>query len=469
MASITSSSGISGLLGQFSGIGAEQIDQLLEAEAIPKVRAQNRIADIQKQKTAWSDVKSRLTNLTKRIAELQKSGTYQSKIATSTDEKSVTISGSAAAMEASYQLKVDQLATSSNLVGSKHSSATESLAVAGSVVLTTSELDEDGTAKQFTFEITENDSLRDVVGKINQETKNSNIQASIVDNRLVLTDKKTGSREFSVSGDAVDGLGLTGPDVKYTEGTDAKFSLNGIEITRQSNTISDVIEGVTFNLIQTTEKEVSLSLSNDNDLLKEAVKDFVAQYNSLNSFIGDKVNVGDPSAENNQAGELSGDTALVRLQTELRNMIVPAYSPGSNTRAFQVGFSLDRYGTLSLDESKLDKMIAEDPEALRDFFYKTDQVDGETKISGYTANLLAVTDKYLSERSDNKGVIATKFETYEANIKDLNRQVERIDEIIESRKARYISMFTRLDQAMMKAEEQMGFLINQINSFNGGN
>lgn len=469
MASITSSSGISGLLGQFSGIGSEQIDKLLEADAIPKMRVQNRITEVQGQKTAWSDIKTRLTNLMKRVEDLQKPATFQSKKITNSDDKSVTISGTASAAEGNYQLKIDQLATSSSLRSTnRQDSSTNALRVSGELRLTTAELNEDGTAKEFTFDITSGDSLKAVADKINAQTKDSNITANIIDNQLVLTDKKTGERQFSVSGSAASSLGLDSENL--TAGQDAKFTLNGIEVTRQSNTVDDVVDGVTFNLLQTTESNVSLSLKNDTSKIKTAVKEFVTQYNSLMSLVSEKSDVGDPSAEGNTTGALSGDTTLTRLQTELRNMVAPSYTLGSDLRAFQVGISIsDRQGTLALDETKLDEMLAKDPQAVQDFFYKTETVDGEKKTSGYSENLRVITDKYLSEKSENKGILATKFDSYEATIKDLNRQMTRIDEMIEVRKARYVDMFSRLDQAMMKAEEQMGFLINQINSFNGGN
>lgn len=470
MASITSSSGISSLLGQFSGVGSDQIEKLLEGDAIPKVRTQNRITQIQEQKTAWSDIKTRLNNLMKRIEDLQKPATFQSKKITNSNDKSVSVSGTAISAEGDYQLKIDQLATSSSLRSTiRQDSSTTALTVSGELRLTTAELNEDGSSKEFTFDIVSGDSLKAVADKINTQTKDSNITANIIDNQLVLTDKQTGDRQFSVSGSVASELGLDSENL--TLGQDSKFTLNGIEITRQSNMVDDVVDGVTFNLLQTTESNVSISLKNDTDKLKTAVKDFVTQYNSLMTLMGEKSDIGDPSAENNSsAGALSGDTALIRLQTELRNMVSPSYTPGSNLKATQLGISIiDRQGTLSLDETKLDEVLAENPQGVQEFFYKTETVDGETKITGYSENLRLLTDKYLSERSGNKGILASKFDSYESMIKDLNRQMTRIDEMIEGRKARYVDMFSRLDQAMMQAEEQMSFLINQINSFNGGN
>lgn len=470
MASITSASGISGIIGQYSGIGAEQIEQLLEGDSIPKLRAQNRIEDIQKEKTAWSDIKTRLNNFLKRTEDLQKMDTFQSKKTSTSDDKSVQISATASAAEGNFRLKVNQLATSTEMVGTRFDTNDQALSVSGGLTITSAETDDSGNAKEFTFDISSTDSLKDIAAKINKETKNSNITATIMDNRLVLQDKSTGERSFTVSGSAKDGVGL-GDGAELRLGQNAEFSLNGIDVVSQSNKVEDVVEGVTFDLLQETDTEVRLSLQNDTSKVKTAVKDFVSQYNSLMSLISDKVSVGDPSAENNETGALAGDSTLVRLQSELRNLVAPAFSSlGSSVRAHDVGLSItDRAGTLALDETQFDELLAKDPEALKDFFFKSEQVDGETKTSGYSVALKGVADKYLSERSDSKGVIATKFDTYEATIKDLNKQITRFDAVLEQKKARYVDMFTRLDQAMMQAEEQMSWLINQVNSFNGGN
>ena len=80
------------------------------------------------------------------------------------------------------------------------------------------------------------------------------------------------------------------------------------------------------------------------------------QYNSLMSFIDDNLTVGDPSSENNKTGTLVGDSALTRLQTQLRNLItIPAVS-GSKLTASKLGIStVDNDGTLGLDTTKLKK------------------------------------------------------------------------------------------------------------------
>jgi flagellar hook-associated protein 2 len=150
-------------------------------------------------------------------------------------------------------------------------------------------------------------------------------------------------------------------------------------------------------------------------------------------------------------------------------MVAPPYTSGGGLKAGDLGISItDRQGTLALDEKKFDELLAKDPDAVKDFFFKSEKTGETTKTSGYSVALKEIADKYLSEKSDNKGVLATKFESYEASIKDLNKQITRLDTILEQKKARYVDMFTRLDQAMMQAEEQMSWLVSQVESFNGG-
>ncbi|MBM7708095.1 flagellar filament capping protein FliD [Enterococcus lemanii] len=470
MANITSSSGISSMLGQYSGIGSDQIEQLLAADKVPKIRAQNRIELINKQKTAWSDVKTRLNNLLNKIENLQKPETFQSKKVTTSDEKVATISGDAEALEGKYQLTVERLATQTSVIGEKIADSNSSLGSDGELTIKTADLDEDGNRKEFKINVSSDDSLKDVMKKINIESKNSGVSAIIMDNRLVLTDSKAGSRDLEITGTIAEDLGI-GTGSTKTVGVDAKFNLNGIDMTRSSNVISDVIDGVTLELKNTSEKSIDLTLENDTAKTKETIKEFVDQYNSLMSFISDSISVGDPSAEDNKTGALSGDSTLSRLQNELRNLIAPRAVEGTTLKAAELGISIsDRYGTLSFDESKFDEVLKKDPESIKDFFYKSEKISAgsDPKITGYTVALKELTDKYLVDKTGDKGVIASKFSSFDLTIKDLNKQIERFDDLIDRKKTRYVNMFTRLDQAMMQAEEQMSWLINQVNSFNGG-
>ncbi|MFT8884313.1 MAG: flagellar filament capping protein FliD [Liquorilactobacillus hordei] len=468
MASITTTSGISSTLGQYSGITADDIEQLLQADSVGKIRAQNQITTLTDQKTAWSDVRTRLNNFLTKVTALQSDDTYQTKKATTSDATIASIAGDTTAAEGTYDLKVDQLATASKIIGTRLDvkNSKTALGVSGSLTLTSAETDTDGKAKTFDFDISTTDTLNDIAAKINKETSNSSIKASVVDNRLVLTDNKMGGRDISVAGDAATSLGL-GTGTTATKGQSAVFELDGMKVTRDTNTINDVIEGTTFTLSKVSDDHATLSLTNDTSKTVSAVKDLVAQYNSLMSLISDDLSVGDPSKSDNTTGKLAGDSELMRLQSSLRNMVTNPYVAGSSLNPNQVGISfVDREGTLGLDEDKLNKAIADNPEAVKGMFYQSTKssTGTVTSESGYASDLSKMLNTYLVDSSANKGIIATKSAGYDSSIKDLNKQIDDFNTMLDAKKTQYVDMFTRLDQAMMEAQSQMSYFTSQTSS-----
>lgn len=468
MASITSSSGISTTLGSYSGVTSDDIEKLLSADTTKKVLAQNKITTINDQKTAWNDVRTRLNSLLSKVEELQKAETFATKKVSNSDDSIASITTTADAAENEFNLKVTQLATTTKIIGNKISDSNKTaLGIDGSFSLTNSQ------DKAFTFTVESTDTLKSLTDKINAETKNSSISASIMDNRLVLTSSITGEHAITVGGDSADALGISSKTkASYTLGTQAEFELDGLALKSDSNSVSEVIEGVTFTLKKASADTVSIKVTTDTDKTVQAVKDLVSQYNSTMSFISDNLSVGDPSKESNTTGKLQGDSTLRTLQERLSSLFTSSAVTGTSLKANDVGISLiDRDGTLGLDEDKLKKALSEDGNAVKNFFYQTDgakstiaSTSNVSETNGYTAVLKKLVDGYLVDTTANKGIIATKAATFDLAIKDLNKQITRFDEILTMKRDRYVDMFTRLDQAMMEAESQLSYFTTQASS-----
>lgn len=468
MASITSSSGISTTLGSYSGVTSDDIEKLLSADTVKKVLAQNKITTINDQKTAWNDVRTRLNSLLSKVEELQKAETFATKKVSNSDDSIASITTTADAAENEFNLKVTQLATTTKVIGNKISDSNKTaLGIDGSFSLTNSQ------DKAFTFTVESTDTLKSLTDKINAETKNSSISASIMDNRLVLTSSITGEHAITVGGDSADALGISSTTkASYTLGTQAEFELDGLALKSDSNSVSEVIEGVTFTLKKASADTVSIKVTTDTDKTVQTVKDLVSQYNSTMSFIRDNLSVGDPSKESNTTGKLQGDSTLRSLQERLSSLFTSSAVTGTSLKANDVGISLiDRDGTLGLDEDKLKKALSEDGNAVKNFFYQTDgakstiaSTSNVSETNGYTAVLKKLVDGYLVDTTANKGIIATKAATFDLAIKDLNKQITRFDEILTMKRDRYVDMFTRLDQAMMQAESQLSYFTTQASS-----
>ena len=277
-----------------------------------------------------------------------------------------------------------------------------------------------------------------------------------------------GDRSLSIGGDLKDSLGFGDSEVKKTVGQNAKFTLDGIEMERNTNTPTDVVDGVTFTLKKADPtKTITLGLTNDTDKELSAVKDFVSQYNSVMSFLSEKMDVGDPSKSDNTTGALAGDSTLISLQSKLQSTVLSGKSV-NGVSASTLGLSVDRNGTLSLDETKFKAQLAKNPNAVKDFFF----VDTSSKYStektgtGYTADFKAVLDRYTSTKSGSEGVISLRKSSYQSEIEDYNKQIERITEQIATKRARYVTMFTNLDTAIGNLQSQFSYFQSQNSSNN---
>ncbi len=487
MSSITTSTttgsiSSSSYMGQYTGITSDTIDQLLQSDELRKTVIQNKIDKINTKSQAWTDISTRLSNLTSKLEALQDEGTYGTKKVTSSDDASATVSGTADSMEGSYDLIITQLATSSKITGDVVSKADgttkistkDALGYSGKLTITNAAAD--GSDKPLTVEIDvkATDSLKNIANAINnakdpsdkEGTKGAGLKATIVNNQLVVTSEEMGDRTLTIGGDLKDSLGFK--DSKTSKGQSAKFTLDGIEMERNSNTPTDVVDGVTLNFKKAdASKTITLGLTNDTDKELSAVRDFVSQYNSVMSFLSEKMDVGDPSKSDNTTGALAGDSTLISLQSKLQSTVLGGKSV-NGVSASTLGLSVDRNGTLSLDETKFKAQLAKNPNAVKDFFF----VDTSSKYStektgtGYTADFKAVIDRYTSTKSGSEGVISLRKSSYQSEIKDYNKQIERITEQIATKRARYVTMFTNLDAAIGSLQSQFSYFQSQNSSSN---
>ncbi len=487
MSSITTSTtagsiSSSSYMGQYTGITSDTIDQLLQSDELRKTVIQNKIDKINTKSQAWTDISTRLGNLTSKLNVLQDEATYQTKKVTSSDDTIATISGTSDSLEGSYDLVVKQLATSSKITGgivSKADGTTkistkDALGYSGKLTITNGATDGSDTALTVEIDVKATDSLKDIANAINNAkdpsdstgTKGAGLKATIVNNQLVISSEEMGDRTLTIGGNLKDSLGFK--DSQTTKGQSAKFTLDGIEMERNSNTPTDVVDGVTLNFKKAdASKTITLGLTNDTDKELSAVKDFVSQYNSVMSFLSEKMDVGDPSKSDNTTGALAGDSTLISLQSKLQSTVLGGKSV-NGVSASTLGLSVDRNGTLSLDETKFKAQLAKNPNAVKDFFF----VDTSSKYStektgtGYTADFKAVIDRYTSTKSGSEGVISLRKSSYQNEIKDYNKQIERITEQIATKRARYVTMFTNLDAAIGSLQSQFSYFQSQNSSSN---
>lgn len=355
-----------GIDGLASGIDTSAlIEKLMSLEKKPLTQAQTKKTDLEARSNAWRDVNSRLYNLQTKMAKLKSVATFQSRRVTLGQEDYFTATAKTSAAASSYQVEVMRLAKAHTVSSADITSSTTSLGYSGTFKINDKEV-----------AITNTDTLSSIADKINS-TKDVGVYASVVkmaDNqfKLTLTSLKTGeANAISVSddGDVLKNLGLINDTGEFSNviqnGQDAQIKVNGLTINRASNTIDDVITGVTLNLKK--EGATSMAIDVDQDAIVKAVKEFVDQYNSTMSFIQDSIKY---DTETKKKGALFGETTLIYLQSEIRGYLSKTVSGvdksvnqlalvGVSTGSYNSGIENAKSGTLVLDESKLRKALDE--------------------------------------------------------------------------------------------------------------
>ena len=215
-----------------------------------------------------------------------------------------------------------------------------------------------------------NNSLQGIRDSIN--AAKIGVTASIVNdgseapNRLVLTSDSIGSKsnmKVTVGGgdpaltrllsyDPVGNRKLT----EIAAAKDTSLIVDGIEVTKDSNSIKDVIQGVTLNLLKPSTSPVTLDIGRDTATVKTSVEEFVKGYNELKKVITDLTAY---NAATKKGAPLQGDSAMRSLESQIDTMLsTPLGTPaGSLTTLSQIGVSKQTNGSLAIDSTKLDSAI----------------------------------------------------------------------------------------------------------------
>jgi flagellar hook-associated protein 2 len=452
-------------LGSYSGIDQSTVDSLMDMERLPLVQMAEQKATFESKQGAWRDINTRLDSLMTKVRDMQYDSVYEGKMAPSTNSEIVSASATSTTMNGSYEIEVDRLATSSRIIGTKVLAEGETndteLGVTGSFTIT----NEEGTFETITVEAA--DSLSTIVDQINGLSDTLEVGATVVDGRLVLADENTGARTLTLAdtdGTSLASLGLDvfAPGTTSETGLTAMFSVNGIDIERDNNSIDDAVEGLTLTLSAETDEGASetITVANDTAATVAKVEAFISQYNSTLSFLQGKSDAGDYETEGS-AGDLAGDSTLQRIISSLRTMVSSSVSglDSEFSDASQLGITtIDKDGLLQMDSSDLADALVDDAEAVKNFFHDTDAEGDEigltAKLENYINGLIAT----------GTGIVEVREDGLESSLDTLSDRIDAFNDRMEMRETYYIRMFTRLDVALQQAESQMSWLSSQLGS-----
>ncbi|WP_298275396.1 flagellar filament capping protein FliD [uncultured Bradyrhizobium sp.] len=352
-------------------IQAEVNAKLASATAITtKITAnQAKISAYTNLQTELSTLASGLTSLSTSIVNSLATNAFATRAATISSTGDVSASSAlnmsvnSGSATGNHTLQITQLATAQKVIGSSQSSTSTALGLSGTFSLGLA----GGTSSAIT--ITSGMSMQDIVDTINAQTSTTNVQASIVQvssgsYEMVLTGTQDAANitYSSTSGDDIlNKLGVTGTSGAFTNvlqaAQSAEFTLDGISLTRNTNDISDVLSGVTFDLLQPTPSGTSLNISiqTDTSQITSALQSFVTNYNAFrDQVIAQSAQNSDGTASSSAV--LFGDSTMRDIMTQLQQVL--SGSVGSMTMA-DLGLSFNQNNELQLDTGTLSTVLTQ--------------------------------------------------------------------------------------------------------------
>lgn len=464
MATITSSGSILDIDSLVSG--------LMTVESRPLTLLANKEASYQAKLSAFGQIKSVLSSLQTATTALNSADKFAATKATVAGEGFTATSDANAAI-GSYSVDVTQMAKIQRVSTSTGSSF---VPAAGKLTIEFGTVSESGGTKSFVsdspartasleFEGSTLEELRDAIN--NDATLG--IKASVVNNgttnQLVLSGTATGAKmAFKLTGES--GLADLSYDPSATPAVgdkmysvqaaqDAILEVDGISVTRSSNTISDVIDGVTLTLNKepsgtATSLSGTLTVAADQSTAKTAVEAFIKAYNEVQSTLKSLTSY---NTDTETAATLTGDSTARSIQGQLRSALASTFGGlGNASTLSQIGISFAKDGTLSLDSTKFNKAMSDPDMDVGALFAGTDEVDGFADVFG------AKLESFL----DTDGLLASRTDGINSTIKSITKQYDAMETRLETMEARYRAQFSSLDTLLSSLSQTSSYLTQQL-------
>ena len=331
-----------------------------------------------------------------------------------------------------------------------------------------------------------------------------NVQAKAVDGRLVLNDTAgygnvqiilDADNTAQENADIASKLGITGGFHMSTanflkeagitnvqRAQDAKFSWNGIEISRSTNTVDDVVSGISVELTKehTGTDHSVIRITRDDDDIFKGIDEFVKTYNELISKIEEETRYDEKTKI---AGNLNGESAITGIRSTLKNILNFTAGTGLSVSISSYGFSFDDEGRLKIDEKTLKDKFKEDPELAIAFFkggeftvggfeiakrdVNGEVIEGEferiggtkTTIDGLFTQFSDAIEKMITgSNSTLKSFEQSLKDDYDRVKTDKENQQSRLDERMEATRARmnaYDAMISKMTQAQQTLQQMI--------------
>ena len=482
----TSVSGVGSITSTGLGSGldvASILDRLMAVEQRPLNLLQTAATTLNTKLSTVSQLQGYFSSLRDKSNALTAPTLWSGTTATSADPAAVKVSTGTNAVAGSYAVNVGRLAVGQTVTSTTLPAATSTLS-AGTLTIELGAWGAGDPAAGFTakagssavtIDIADGEtSLSAIRDKINSAS--AGVTASLVTDasgtRLSLRSAATGSENgFRVSvaeaapdGDDAAGLSTLGfdasaassPMARTMSAANAELTVNGIPLSSASNTLTDVVDGLTLNLVKPTAGDVEVSVATDTTSVKTAITDFVSAFNTLASFIRTQTAY---NADSKNAGTLQGDQSTLSLQSQLRAVLNQGSSASATwSRLSDIGLAIKSDGTLETNATKLDNALGNLGE-----LKKLMSGDGSTTAEmGFVRRFKNLSDAALG----SSGVFESRSSSLRASVDRNGRDQDVMELKLEKTRARLQAQYSALDTKMATLNNLSSYMTQQITQMN---
>jgi flagellar hook-associated protein 2 len=419
---------------------AGMVDALVTASSAPMNVLKTRAKENRAASTAISDVASLLAKLKSSVDVLADPSKIQS-YAVSSSDSAVQASISGAASESKFSLEVHDLALEYRAYSDSQDSLTNQLSLSGDMNI------QIGTGDPHVIAIESTDSLNSIVSKINDA--NIGVKATTVYDgsryRLQLRGTATGAgNEVTVSG--ID-MGLNAVGNLKQQAQSAHVTIDGIDVYSKTNQISGAIPGVSISVSKETTSPVTVEVKPDASTLKTKIQSVVDSYNAVIKKVQTLAGYGTTKASNEQ---LAGDSILRQLTMKMSGSIGNAVDTGTAYSTMRsIGISLNRDGTLSLDESTLTKAVSANPESVSKI------LAGNASSAGIMDNM---SDLVKTFTIGSNALLNSRRDSFDRNAKSMEDRATAEQERLERLRETLNKQFSAMDSSVSSSNSTLTYL-----------
>lgn len=490
---------MAGITGIGSGMDIKgMVEAIATAERAPKEAQLKRLeSKATTQLTSLGQLKGAISTFQTTLSTLNSPSSFLARSVNSSDSKIATATASQSAVAGNYKIEVAQLASSSKIALAAIPSNADTKLNTGTLTIKAGD-------KELAIEVdATNNTLAGIRDAINSSGSAAGISATVITDdqgsRLVLSSTRTGEgNDITVTADdagsggtvPLTALGYSGPlpepvapDVAEYAGEEdpdykmalaayeadmlalpkagktlataqsAKFTIDGLSVTRDTNSISDVVSGLSFELKATGAS--NLSVTRDEAGVQTNVKKFVDAYNVLMNYINTETKVttvNETSAP--VTGALVGDSSVRSLVNTLRSELVSPQGDGAIRALADMGITTKKDGTLEMDAAKVGKAISSSFEGVAAYF------TGDNGL----ANRLG---EKLKPYTDAGGILESRTDSLQATIDKVDKQKEELTTRMKAMEERLYKQFNAMDSLVAQLMNTSDSLTQLFDSMPG--